>query len=106
MVHVFDEEKKKFVQVHAFKVDMRPSKEICKRMRNTEYAKFLIGIEKKNSGYKPPATVAATSLPEPEPAPGVKPRPQAPKATITFQILQLSDLHLGGKSSHSWRPGQ
>eukprot|EP00746_Dinoflagellata_sp_MGD_P033323 gnl/MRDRNA2_/MRDRNA2_179473_c0_seq1.p1 gnl/MRDRNA2_/MRDRNA2_179473_c0~~gnl/MRDRNA2_/MRDRNA2_179473_c0_seq1.p1 ORF type:complete len:187 (-),score=48.10 gnl/MRDRNA2_/MRDRNA2_179473_c0_seq1:142-702(-) len=50
MVHVFDERTKQFIQVHPFKVDQRPSKDVRKRLRNSEYCKFLINMEKARLG--------------------------------------------------------
>jgi len=50
MVHVFDETAKKFIQVHPFKVDQRPSKDVRKRLRNAEYCKFLVSMEKARLG--------------------------------------------------------
>jgi len=35
------------VQVHPFKIDQRASKDVRKRLRNAEYNKFLLGLEKK-----------------------------------------------------------
>jgi len=45
MPHVFNEDKNKFEQVHAKKVDQMSSKRVLKRMRNSEYCKFLLGLE-------------------------------------------------------------
>lgn len=45
MPHVFNYDKNKFEQVHAFKVPIRSSKEIFKRQRNGEYCKYLKQLE-------------------------------------------------------------
>jgi len=45
MPHVYDRELGKFVQTHTFDLPVRKSSEVHKRQRNTEYVKYLIGLE-------------------------------------------------------------
>eukprot|EP00414_Alexandrium_minutum_P007813 CAMPEP_0113830272 /NCGR_PEP_ID=MMETSP0328-20130328/6244_1 /TAXON_ID=39455 /ORGANISM="Alexandrium minutum" /LENGTH=66 /DNA_ID=CAMNT_0000798381 /DNA_START=11 /DNA_END=211 /DNA_ORIENTATION=- /assembly_acc=CAM_ASM_000350 len=49
MPHVFQEDKNKFVQVHAQKVEQMTTKKVLKRMRNSEYTKFLLGLEQEQA---------------------------------------------------------
>lgn len=45
MPHVFQAEEGKFIQVHTHKLDQLSSLKIKKRQRNSEYIKFLLGLE-------------------------------------------------------------
>ena len=47
MVHVYNERQQKFVQCHYADVAQRNSRSVYKRQRNTEYTKYLLGLETK-----------------------------------------------------------
>ena len=61
MVHVFDEQKHKFVQRHYHDVEMRNSKDCPKRLRNQEYVKWIVS-QRKASGETKRGTAAEASL--------------------------------------------